>query len=272
MIDGVRERVSTLSAGVDSAAYKDKTIFIDPIDGTREFSTGMGEQCTILVGIADQSGRAVAGMIYRPIPHPAQFAFGCASEDCRRHNLEGAGTELQPPKLATTNGGISAWTTALLDAGMERYKNGGCGNKAMLLLEGRASAYIQDRGVSRWDSCGPEAVLDAFGGLLTKLSVVADDPDAFAAMQDHAQGRYTYLESDVNRDFVPGKATLTPYNAAAGVTVEKGSKTPAAGPEQVKPYANLLGLFAVSSASPEALSKYAALIKAASVAAAPSFD
>ena len=37
--------------------------------------------------------------------------------------------------------------------------SGGAGNKLMMLLEGKGAVYIQDRGVSRWDTCGPQAVI-----------------------------------------------------------------------------------------------------------------
>lgn len=47
---------------------------------------------------------------------------------------------------------------------------GGAGHKVMLLLEGRAHAYIfASRGCKRWDTCAPEAVLHAAGGTLTDL-------------------------------------------------------------------------------------------------------
>eukprot|EP00286_Rhodomonas_abbreviata_P017860 CAMPEP_0181322672 /NCGR_PEP_ID=MMETSP1101-20121128/19353_1 /TAXON_ID=46948 /ORGANISM="Rhodomonas abbreviata, Strain Caron Lab Isolate" /LENGTH=374 /DNA_ID=CAMNT_0023430601 /DNA_START=54 /DNA_END=1178 /DNA_ORIENTATION=- len=272
MIDGVRDRIDKLSAQVDVEAYKSKSVFVDPIDGTREFSTGLGEQCTILVGIAGADGLSEAGIIYRPVPNPSQWVAGCASEGCRMHNLQPSSEVFETPRLATTNGSISGWTSALLAAGMEQYKSGGCGNKAMLLLEGKASAYIQDRGISRWDSCGPEAVLCAFGGMLTKLSVVTQDPDAFASKTDFTSCRYTYLEADSNLDFVPNLATLTPYNARDGVAVDKTSRELAQTAEQVKRYANLCGLFAVSSAKEEDLKKYAALVKAATAASPPSFD
>ena len=41
--------------------YKDLTVFIDPIDGTREFSTGKGTQCSICIGFASSDGLPVAG-------------------------------------------------------------------------------------------------------------------------------------------------------------------------------------------------------------------
>lgn len=41
LIDTARERLDELSAALEE--YEDLTVFIDPIDGTREFSTGLGK-------------------------------------------------------------------------------------------------------------------------------------------------------------------------------------------------------------------------------------
>jgi 3'(2'), 5'-bisphosphate nucleotidase len=41
----------------------------------------------------------------------------------------------------------------------------------MLLMEGKAHAYVFARGTTkRWDTCAPEAVLEAMGGRLTDMS------------------------------------------------------------------------------------------------------
>eukprot|EP00957_Ditylum_brightwellii_P166553 12678214-Ditylum_brightwellii.AAC.1 len=45
----------------------DVTIFVDPLDGTREFVEGRLENCQVLVGIAI-GGEAVAGAIGIPFP------------------------------------------------------------------------------------------------------------------------------------------------------------------------------------------------------------
>jgi 3'-phosphoadenosine 5'-phosphosulfate (PAPS) 3'-phosphatase len=37
--------------------------------------------------------------------------------------------------------------------------SGGAGNKMMMLLEGKGCVYIQDRGVSRWDTCGAQVFI-----------------------------------------------------------------------------------------------------------------
>ncbi len=42
LINSVREGISQLAAEISKDFYQDITILIDPIDGTREFSTGLG--------------------------------------------------------------------------------------------------------------------------------------------------------------------------------------------------------------------------------------
>jgi 3'-phosphoadenosine 5'-phosphosulfate (PAPS) 3'-phosphatase len=41
VIDDVRRRVEELGNRIHPEAYRELTVFIDPIDGTREFATGM---------------------------------------------------------------------------------------------------------------------------------------------------------------------------------------------------------------------------------------
>ena len=42
----------------------------------REFSTGLGEQCSICIGFSDESGKPVAGIVYRPLTSPTTYAIG----------------------------------------------------------------------------------------------------------------------------------------------------------------------------------------------------
>eukprot|EP01031_Cornospumella_fuschlensis_P012041 gene12041-14724_t len=62
LIEAARSRLDELAQGISGSEYRDLSIFIDPIDGTREFSTGLGEQCSICIGFADSQGRPVAGI------------------------------------------------------------------------------------------------------------------------------------------------------------------------------------------------------------------
>jgi fructose-1,6-bisphosphatase/inositol monophosphatase family enzyme len=76
------------------------TAFIDPIDGTREFCTGLGEQCSICVGFADGAGQAVGGLVYRPLCAQRSWALGCQREGTCRSELRTPETALRTPETA----------------------------------------------------------------------------------------------------------------------------------------------------------------------------
>jgi 3'(2'), 5'-bisphosphate nucleotidase len=46
-------------------------------------------------------------------------------------------------------------------------QTGSIGLKVGLLAEGKAHVYVQGRGTSLWDTCGPEAILHEAGGRMT---------------------------------------------------------------------------------------------------------
>lgn len=64
-IESTRASFQQMAQDIDPQAYRGLTVFIDPIDGTREFSTGLGEQCSICIGFANAAGHPVAGVVYR---------------------------------------------------------------------------------------------------------------------------------------------------------------------------------------------------------------
>lgn len=150
LINGVREAVAALNSEISADTYQDLTIFIDPIDGTREFSTGLGEQCSFCIGFNDASGKPVAGIVYRPITSPPTYAAGARSENYVESRLDVAAVPCANG-LLTSNGAISPFIANLItQLGYVRVPSGGAGNKMLMLLEHKGAAYIQDRGVSRW--------------------------------------------------------------------------------------------------------------------------
>ena len=47
------KEIDQLATRIDPNLYKTMTVFVDPIDGTREFATAQGEYVTILIGYND---------------------------------------------------------------------------------------------------------------------------------------------------------------------------------------------------------------------------
>ncbi len=67
VVQATLSKIKQLSARIDPEAYKTMTVFVDPIDGTREFATGQGDYVTILIGYNDAVGHPTAGIMYRPV-------------------------------------------------------------------------------------------------------------------------------------------------------------------------------------------------------------
>lgn len=152
----------------------DLVIWVDPLDGTSEYTQGFLERVTVLIGIA-VNDRAVGGVIHQPY-------YKSESGDVGRTiwGLKGCGTGgILPAKapsdrflVTTTRSHSNTIVQTVLDSLSpdEVLRVGGAGYKVLQLLEGKAHAYVfASAGCKKWDTCAPEAVLEASGGMLTDM-------------------------------------------------------------------------------------------------------
>ncbi|XP_068157745.1 3'(2'),5'-bisphosphate nucleotidase 1 [Drosophila tropicalis] len=156
------------------AKPEDFVIWVDPLDGTAEYTQGFVEHVTVLIGIAVKNA-AVGGVIHQPFyKHPSgelgRTIWG----------LKGLGTggftQILPPTgqfiITTTRSHSNALHQQALNSfnATQTIKVGGAGFKVLQLLEGKAHAYVfATPGCKKWDTCAPEAVLEAQGGTLTDI-------------------------------------------------------------------------------------------------------
>ena len=241
IIESTLKEIDLLSARISPTAYKTVTAFVDPIDGTREFATAQGQYVTILIGYNDAVGHPAAGIMYRPLTTPVTWAAGAKSEDVVMGELDYADPPV-PNGMLITDGKVSPFIVELIDEmGYERVSSVASGNRAMMLLEGKGGAYIRDTGgFAKWDTSAPTAVLEAYGGTMSKLP---------GFLEDGSLVGYTHLKSTKNLDFVPGQATLTLSNIKDKAAFVKGSTISAGDVSAVKEYACVQGLVAVDKAA-----------------------
>ena len=205
LISETLEKMKALASRIDSESFKDITVFVDPIDGTREFATGKGECVTILLGYNDEKGIPCAGIVYRPLTEPVTWAAGAKSESYAIGNLDEP-EEKNLNGLLITDGKVSKWLDELIKVGgFNKVPSLASGNRAMMLIEGKAGGYIRDTGgFAKWDTSGPQAVIDAFGGTMSKL------PNF---IRDGSLESYTHLKTVYNLDCEAGKVHLSLSNA-----------------------------------------------------------
>lgn len=244
IVESTLVKVKALQARIDPMAYKGLTIFVDPIDGTREFATGQGQYVTILIGYNDEKGVPAAGIMYRPLTEPVTWAAGAKSENCVMGDLDMSKTP-KPNGLLITDGKVSKFISHLIDTmGYERVNSVASGNRAMMLLENKAGAYIRDTGgFAKWDTSGPQAVIEAYGGTMSKL------PEFLASKKLES---YTHLKTDKNLDFGSGIA-LTLSNAKDKSLAKKGLTIMVDDVAFLKEYSCLQGLVALNKSNMDKL-------------------
>ena len=241
IIASTLKEIDLLSARISPTAYNTMTVFVDPIDGTREFATAQGEYVTILIGYNDAVGHPAAGIMYRPLTTPVTWAAGAKSEEVVMGVLDMADPPV-PNGMLITDGKVSPFIVELIDElGYERVGSVASGNRAMMLLEGKGGAYIRDTGgFAKWDTSAPTAVLEAYGGTMSKLP---------GFLEDGSLEGYTHLKTAKNLDFVPGQPTLTLSNIKDKSAYVKGSTIMAGDVSAVKEYSCVQGLVAADKAA-----------------------
>ncbi|GFH46070.1 hypothetical protein CTEN210_02544 [Chaetoceros tenuissimus] len=166
----------------------DITVFVDPLDGTREFVEGRLENCQVLVGIAID-GEAVAGAVGIPFPAGnltdaetvvyglADFGTGVKGTPLRRgpYPLDKHIDGLKFPRPHHATGDSSAEVMeASRKAAIKRFGGsnviyGGAGNKILAAALGEVTCSIQHKIGGPWDLCAPEAILKGMGGRMTDM-------------------------------------------------------------------------------------------------------
>ncbi|KPJ18231.1 3'(2'),5'-bisphosphate nucleotidase 1 [Papilio machaon] len=155
---------------------EDIVVWVDPLDGTSEYTQGFLEHVTVLIGISVNE-KPVAGVIHQP--YYKTINGGEKKMGRTIWGLQGVGvggfTPAPPPDsliITTTR----SHSNALAEKGLQAMnasqvlRVGGAGYKVLQLLEGIASVYLfATSGCKKWDTCAPEAVLSAAGGKLTDI-------------------------------------------------------------------------------------------------------
>lgn len=163
------------------AAYVDipleeMTVWVDPLDGTAEYTQGLLDHVTVLIGIA-VGQTAVAGVIHQPywnyknkgstLGRTFYGLVGAGVAGITAHPLPSGQRIITTTRSHGT--GLIQDTLDLLEP-TEVLRVGGAGHKVLLLLEGVAHAYVfPSPGCKKWDTCAPEAILHAMGGRLTDM-------------------------------------------------------------------------------------------------------
>lgn len=134
---------------------------------------------TVLIGIAVR-GEPVGGVIHKPfvkspsgedgLTYWALKGLGSRGVKARSTAVPQTTEELSVVITRSHYTDLVQKTVAALNP-REQIRAGGCGNKTMMVLEGKVDAYVfPSPGTKKWDTCAADAIIRANGGLLTDVN------------------------------------------------------------------------------------------------------
>jgi len=141
---------------------------VDPLDGTREFTTG-GNDFAVNIGLV-RNGRVVLGVV--GIPAADELFAGIVGRGAWKRSAgsqKPISARLVPPDGVTVLASHHHGDAARLDAFLKQHRvakviNFGSSLKFCRLAEGIADLYPRFGRTMEWDTCAPQAVLEAAGG------------------------------------------------------------------------------------------------------------
>lgn len=176
--DGIlaEESAPASPAEVAALAKRERVWFVDPLDGTREFTDRIGE-FAVMIGLALR-GRAALGVVVMPATGEAiagrvgQGAFAELERGARRPLRVSKVNDSREATLVVSR----SHRPPMIDPLIARLgithvvPCGSVGVKVARIVLGEADLYVHGHGAKRWDSCAPEALLVAAGGRFSDLA------------------------------------------------------------------------------------------------------
>jgi 3'(2'), 5'-bisphosphate nucleotidase len=160
----------------------ERVLFVDPLDGTREFIDRNGEFVVMIGLVAGPS--AVAGVLHAPASSVAWIGgVGLGAWRVERAGrwvpIHVSGTrELAQARIVASRSHRSARLERALAAlaAREVQRMGSAGLKGAQVAQGVAEAYVgTGRGLKRWDVCAVDALVTAAGGRVSDVAGASID-------------------------------------------------------------------------------------------------
>jgi inositol monophosphatase 3 len=150
------------------------TVWIDPLDATKEYTEGLTQFVTTMVCVA-RNGDPIIGVIHKPFDLETYWAWtqtGMSSNVTSSNVMSSNIMSSISQRLNTNNsfrivvsrshaGDIENVIKSTFSDKVKIESAAGSGYKTLELIKGKAEAYIHITLIKKWDICAPNAILNA---------------------------------------------------------------------------------------------------------------
>ncbi|XP_066912023.1 inositol monophosphatase 3-like [Clytia hemisphaerica] len=168
--DVIEKLGSTFQSDVN---IDDVTVWIDPLDATKEYTEDLRQYVTTMVCVAHK-GQPVIGVIHKPFEDVTVWAW----KGHGRSPIPGFKTlsdrkdfnDLNIIVSRSHQGAVKELAASAFGENSKVTAAGGAGYKALSVAQRESDAYIHNTAIKKWDICAGNALLLTMGGDMTDLA------------------------------------------------------------------------------------------------------
>ncbi|XP_066602791.1 putative inositol monophosphatase 3 isoform X2 [Prorops nasuta] len=171
----ITDMVNFYKTGNDETVnIKDVTVWIDPLDATKEFTENLLKYVTTMVCVAVK-GIPVIGVIYKPFelkPNCSLYwTWTKHGESSNLQNIPKQESDKMPTLIVSRSHAGHVYNISKIAFGenIQIVSAAGAGYKFLEVATGNVTAYVHVTAIKKWDICAGAAILSALGGTITTL-------------------------------------------------------------------------------------------------------
>jgi len=150
----------------------DITVWIDPLDATKEFTEDLQHYVTTMVCVAVK-GTPIIGVIHKPFESEPQTFWaweGKGSSDNLKNNKAKKGSARRIIMSISHQGLAKSISEKAFGKSVETISAAGAGYKSLEVANRHVDAYLHMTEIKKWDICAGNAIINFLGGKMTTLS------------------------------------------------------------------------------------------------------
>ncbi|XP_078487001.1 inositol monophosphatase 3-like [Ciona intestinalis] len=159
------EEVGKMGLGSEVVNASDVTMWIDPLDATKEYTEKLLQYVTTMVCVA-VDGKPVIGIIHKPFERKTYWSWvghGTNIDDKSNDDITKIIVSLSHKGDVEDVAKRAFGDVSVIGAG-------GAGYKSLALFDGTASVYVHTTRIKKWDICAGNAIVRNAGGHMTTLT------------------------------------------------------------------------------------------------------
>ncbi|OWF45045.1 inositol monophosphatase 3-like [Mizuhopecten yessoensis] len=184
------EEVNNIIKDDEMVPKKDITVWVDPLDATKEYTENLQKYVTVMICVAVK-GSPKIGVIYKPFLQQIAWAWVGYGHSENLKNVQKSpsdGKVKLPKKIIVSrshSGPVEKIAKQAYGNDTQIIPAGGAGYKTLEVISGNADAYVHTTLIKKWDICAGNAVLSALNGKMTTLEGDTIDYKAGGDVKNH---------------------------------------------------------------------------------------